>query len=101
MSPGLAALGPDDFAALLGATFRLQPAGQHDALGFEVQLTSVNSGAPGLARTQFSVIFTGGPTPPIPQGIHRLTSPELGDIDLFLVPLGPGPGGQRYEAVFA
>jgi hypothetical protein len=33
--------------------------------------------------------------------MHHLEHEALGDLDLFLVPIGPGADGrQRYEAVF-
>jgi hypothetical protein len=35
------------------------------------------------------------------QQTFRLSHPELGEFDLFLVPLGPGPEGMRYEAVIS
>ena len=51
--------------------------------------------APG-GRAPFSLVFQGGPVPPLPQRIYRVEHPELGAIDIFLVPIGP----DRYEAVF-
>jgi hypothetical protein len=47
-------------------------------------------------RAPFSVVFHGGPTPPLPQRIYRIEHPDMGTMDLFLVPIGP----DRYEAVF-
>lgn len=34
------------------------------------------------------------------QRIYTLDHPELGSLDVFLVPLGPDQQGTRYEAVF-
>jgi hypothetical protein len=49
----------------------------------------------------FSLEFVGPAAPLLPQAIYPLEHPDMGDVDLFLVPLGPGPGGGvRYEAVF-
>jgi hypothetical protein len=39
--------------------------------------------------------------PVLPQGIQRLSHAELGELDLFLVPIGPDAQGMRYEAAFA
>jgi hypothetical protein len=47
-------------------------------------------------RAPFSLVFRGGPTPPLPQRIHRVEHAELGALEIFLVPVGP----DRYEAVF-
>lgn len=36
-----------------------------------------------------------------PQGTYRLAHPELGDQELFVVPMGPAPGTRmRYEVIF-
>jgi hypothetical protein len=32
--------------------------------------------------------------------MYRLEHPELGVLDIFLVPLGPEEGRMRYEAIF-
>ena len=86
------------FAPLCGTTFRLS-SGDHSA--FEVELISVfEAEHHGRSRPQFSLVFRGGPDPPLPQRIYRLEHDELGALELFLVPLGPDDVGQRYEAVF-
>jgi hypothetical protein len=54
-------------------------------------------GPEGQQRLQFALLFEGVGGPPLPQGIHGLEHAELGTVDLFLVPVGPG----QYEAVFA
>jgi hypothetical protein len=36
----------------------------------------------------------------LPQQIHRLHHPEMGALDLFLVPLGPRKDGMYYEVLF-
>ena len=47
----------------------------------------------------FSLVFVGDAG--LEQRIYELENPGLGRIDVFLVPLGPGPDGQaRYEAAF-
>jgi hypothetical protein len=35
------------------------------------------------------------------QGTYRLSHPQLGELELFLVPLGPAAEGMQYEAAFA
>lgn len=52
-------------------------------------------------REPFSLIFSGPREMPLGQRIHRLRHVVLGDLEIFLVPIGPGPeGAARYEAVF-
>lgn len=46
----------------------------------------------------FAVVLRGAFT--LPQGIHRLRHPVLGEFDLFLVPVGRDRDGLLYEAVF-
>jgi hypothetical protein len=84
----------DDFAALQGDRFRIVA---EDAPPFDVELVEVREipREPG-GRAPFSVRFRGGPTPPLPQRIHRVEHDALGALELFLVPVGP----DRYEAVF-
>jgi hypothetical protein len=37
----------------------------------------------------------------MPQRIYRLQHEELGQLELFLVPIGPDADGMCYEAVFS
>jgi hypothetical protein len=48
----------------------------------------------------FSLTFLSPPGPFLPQATYALQHAALGAIELFLVPLGPGDGGNTYEAVF-
>ena len=58
-------------------------------------------GPDGQERLQFSLVFRGPATQPLPQQTYRLRHAELGELDLFLVPLGPDAEGMLYEAAFA
>lgn len=51
-------------------------------------------------RTPFSLIFHGPLEPVLPQRIYRLRDDELGDLDIFLVAIGPEADAMQYEAVF-
>ena len=68
---------------------------------------SSEAGGPGPAgeqRRQFSLEFRGPADRLLPQRTYGLTHPELGELELFLVPVGPDQGpdeGMRYEAAFA
>ena len=89
----------DDFAPHVESDFAAQPTAGD---GFTLTLIDIRRGAGGPARQQFTLTFAGGPNPPVRQGIQRLQHDALGELDLFLVPVGPGADGrQRYEAVFA
>ena len=56
--------------------------------------------SPVSGRTTFSLLFYGPTEPLLPQGTYRIEHPDLGNLDLFIVPLGPDNNGVRYEAVF-
>ena len=90
----LATLTVDDFAALRGNRFRIDPG---DAPPFDAELVEVSEIArePG-GRAPFSLVFQGGPNPPLPQRIYRVEHDEVGALEIFLVPIA----ADRYEAVF-
>jgi hypothetical protein len=93
----LEALRADDFAPLLREPFRIDPG---DGSAIAVDLIEVSEADSGAGRRQFSLVFQGGPTPPLPQRIYAVEHERLGRIEIFLVPLGPDGIGQRYQAVF-
>jgi len=57
-------------------------------------------GEPAIERVPFSVVFVGPREPVLPQRIYRLAHDELGELEIFLVPIGQDADGTRYEAVF-
>jgi hypothetical protein len=83
-----------DFAALRGDRFRITP---DVGAPFDAELVEVAEIArePG-GRSPFSLVFKGGPSPPLPQRIYRVEHERLGAIEIFLVPIA----ADSYEAVF-
>jgi uncharacterized protein DUF6916 len=53
-----------------------------------------------LGPDGFTLLFRGALPGWLPQRIYRLRHAALGELDIFLVPIGPDPQGFRYEAVF-
>jgi hypothetical protein len=49
---------------------------------------------------RFSAMFMGPSEIFLPQQTYRVSHPEMGEFDVFLVALGPDPEGFRYEAVY-
>jgi hypothetical protein len=84
----------DDFRPLLNDHFRIVPDG---AEAFEVELVEVTEipREPG-GRVPFSLVFQGGPNPPLEQRIYRVEHDGLGELDIFLVPIAV----DQYEAIF-
>jgi Domain of unknown function (DUF6916) len=88
--PHLDALTAADFEPLRGQLFRIG-----DAFVAElVEVTEIRS-EPG-GRAPFSLVFEGGPSPPLPQAIYPVHHERLGALEIFLVPIA----SDRYQAVF-
>jgi hypothetical protein len=49
---------------------------------------------------RFSVFFMSSLEFLLSQGVYRLSHPQMGEFDVFLVPLGQEADGFRYEAVY-
>ena len=86
------------FAPHIGGTFRMH-AGPSTTL--DLELVEVSELRENRERP-FSILFRTPGTEHVPQGTYRLEHPEIGAIELFLVPIGPDREGRnmQYEAVF-
>jgi hypothetical protein len=69
-----------------------------------VQVTPIGTAPGSGTRAPFSLLFVGPAAPALPQRTYAVRHPELGAMEIFLVPVGPDAGreprGMRYEAVF-
>ncbi|MBE9461794.1 DUF6916 family protein [Dyadobacter subterraneus] len=55
-----------------------------------------------LERNSFSILFRmNGEKGYYPQGTYPVNHPELGKMDIFLVPLGADKEGMRYQSIFS
>ena len=94
----------DLFAGRVGEAFELSaggtvlPAELVEAVESDHQTPP---GPSGTARKQFSLIFRTSPEPVVGQQIMGVEHPDLGRLEIFLVPIGPDHVGMRYQAVFA
>jgi hypothetical protein len=90
------------FESHLSTSFRVEtsPAESQDLTLIAAEALPERPG-PGR-RDPFSLIFRGPMTRRLSQKIHRLAHPEMGAIELFLVPLGPEGDreGTHYQAMF-
>jgi hypothetical protein len=97
MPTSVASLTPADFEPHQGESFALQAAGNVLTL----RLAEVRRlGAALREGGAFSLLFTTAPGPFLPQATYPITHPELGTLELFMVPLGPKDGSNRYEVIF-
>lgn len=58
-------------------------------------------GAPVAGRRPFSLLFRAPGPGYLPQAIYLLVHPRMGELEIFLVPLGPDGRGMCYQAVFS
>ena len=85
-----------DFEARKGETFVLAGQPQLALKLKNVQLL----GASGRAGGAFSLGFVSPLGPFLPQAIYPLEHPQMGRLEIFLVPLGPRDGENLYESIF-
>src|SRR4051812_36588677 len=95
----------ETFKPHLNETFQIV-AGEGDVV--ETRLTMVTALPRRLAsgeietgegiRQPFNLIFVGPLDRVLPQATYQFVHPQLGDLDIFIVPIGPGAEGMRYEA---
>ena len=87
----------DDFAGRVGELFRFVT----DMGTVDCELAECERlGAAEAGRIPFSLVFLGPADPGLPQRTYPCSHDELGDFELFVVPIGRDAAGTRYEAVF-
>jgi SAM-dependent methyltransferase len=98
----LAELTLSRLAPLVGSTFPVARAAPWDLRLELVEATplSPQTSFTGAFRAPFRLIFRGPAQPVHPQATLPLDHPELGRVEIFLVPIGPDAQGMRYEAIF-
>lgn len=85
-----------NYKAMVHTRFRVR--GVEPAL--ELELTEVKENGRSGGYESFSLHFHGPLSPLVPQQLLPLAHAELGDIDIFVVPVGVYAEGYGYEAVF-
>ncbi len=92
----------DDFSKCLNQTFRIHIA--HGA-SLEVELIQVSGLTPADdapdRRQPFSLLFRGPAEVTLEQGIFKIENETLGELELFVVTIGPDDEGMRHEVVFS
>ena len=67
---------------------------------FDLELRSCDVHVANPGHENFSLEFLGPLDAPLVQGIYRLANEQMGDMDIFLVPIARESAGTVYEAVF-
>lgn len=86
-----------DFAQNLNTVFSCR-IGPDQAI--DLQLVELREGRSSSRQEQFALLFSGPLATPLAQGMYQLRQQELGELDLFLVPVDKDAQGFYYEAVF-
>ncbi len=65
-----------------------------------LELVEVKDGYSDRRSESYALLFRGPNTFLLPQQTYRLKHDRLGEVDLFLVPVGRDANGSYYEVVF-
>ncbi|MEO8493743.1 MAG: hypothetical protein ABI614_01630 [Planctomycetota bacterium] len=94
------------FSKHLGDEFHIQLSGQVRAVKLiEAEAAESQGAAPAQSAKSFSLLFHDRAATVrsfVLQGIYRFDHPELGTLELFMVPVGPDKQGQGicYQVIF-
>lgn len=87
----------ETFAKHLGTKFEVQ-VGSDKII--ELELTDVSKLELSERQEQFAIVFRGPNELFLGQGIQRMKHEQLGQFEIFIVPISQDDRGYRYEAVF-
>ncbi len=87
----------DVFAEYIHSEFQVM---DDPSIQLALQLVEVTERTKSPHQEIFNLLFHGPAQYFLPQGIHKLNHGRLGEIELFLVPVGQDAQGFQYEAVF-
>jgi hypothetical protein len=88
------------FAGRVGETFQIDT-GDGTVVMSLIETTRLGVALQPEGRAPFSLEFLGPLEPVLPQRTYRFEHDQLGELEIFIVPLGPRDDRMRYEAVFA
>jgi hypothetical protein len=95
----LETLTKDDWTRHQGEPFLIESAPGNSILLNLIGVTGY--GKPmGGNREAYSLMFLGPMAPILPQKIYHARNEGMGEMEIFLVPVGPHAEGMQYEAVF-
>ena len=88
------------FEACLNQAFTLSDGDYRDELEL-IRVDRLSGAQTTTAREAFSAIFQSRSDVLLEQRIYNLNNAGMGDMQIFLVPIGQDENGVRYEAVFS
>lgn len=89
----------DTFRPLQDSTFTMEPAGEPPIDATLVEVRSVGA-AQGGGREPFALLFRARGDRVLPQATYRFGHDDLGQVDIFVVPVGRTADAVDYEAIF-
>ena len=91
----------DDFSKCLNQTFRIHVEGREPLDTELIEVSGLRAPDDDPDRRQpFSLIFRGPTDVPLQQGIFKIENETVGELELFVVTIGPDDEGLRHEVVF-
>lgn len=84
------------FETALNSEFRISALDDSGAAS-HLLLSELRTRSAPIGHEQFSLFFRGPLEPLLPQGTYRFQHPELGEMPLFMVPIGKEDSGYQYE----
>jgi hypothetical protein len=88
-----------DFEALAGQSLPISQGERRGTLEV-AEVRPLRNPSPRAAAPFVLTLRDPGAKGALPQGVYRLAHPQHGDLDLFMVPVGPDASGMCYEVVF-
>lgn len=86
----------EEFAEQVNTKFRLT----ENEKEFEIELVETTAPVINASQKMYSLFFTSPKDYFLPQKTYELRHDELGEVTLFLVPIGETENRFRYQAVF-
>jgi hypothetical protein len=98
----LESLTSEAFAPYIGSIFTAHfgEDGSYPLLLDEAAPVKLRGAKPSQSRSPFSLFFSGPGPQYLLQGTYRLGHPQMGDLEIFIVPVGELGDGYRYQAAF-
>lgn len=96
----LESLTREDFADRVGQTFAATAEGGRTLTLTLAEVEALPQPPGDQGRPPFSLVFHDAAPDHVPQQTLAVDHPEMGSFGLFVVPLGPGQQGMRYQAIF-
>ena len=88
----------EEFSGQVDSVFRARVGDEGPA--FDVRLVQFDEHVSNAVQENYSLLFRAPTDAPATQNVFRLEHKDLGQLDLFLVPVKKDENGLYYEAVF-